>query len=425
MKILYCTNFYTDSSGGVKTYLHAMEKELHRAGLPFRLVVPGEKDAYGDDPGGDSRTYVLRSPRFPVNREYRMILPLEFLPIFRFRLGKIIARERPDVVEVSDLWTLIYLGYALRHRSAWFGLGRRPLVSGFAHDRLSDYVVHYFRSDLARRFMLALSAWYLRTVYLPAYDVILANSEYTREELLFHMDPRPEVRKPGTFVVPLGVDVETFSPDRSDDGFRRDVLKNAEKFLIVYVGRLSREKGLDRLANAMRLLEDRGKREVRLLVVGEGERRSWLEDLDLPNVTIRGYVSDKSSLARIYASADAFITPSVREGFGIAQLEAMSCGLPVICPERSGHMSYTDERIGVVTGSTPADLGDAVVRLCSMEEERRGAMGEAARAVAVDCSWEKTTKRILDIYRDSLRRLRSGEGNGDSRPQAAYTAGHA
>lgn len=424
MKILYCTNFYTDSSGGVKTYLHALERELVRRGLPFRLVVPGRQDACRDEPEKDSRTYVLRSPRFPVNREYRMILPLEFLPQFRFRLGRIIARERPDVVEVSDLWTIVYLGYALKHRSAWFGLEQRPLVSGFAHDRLSDYMIHYFTSDFTRRLMLDFSAWYLRKIYLPAYDVILANSEYTEAELLLHMDPRPSARRPRTSVVPLGVDVHTFSPDREDSRFRRNILKNGENFIILYVGRLSREKGLDRLAGAMRLLGEDGERDVRLLVVGDGERRTWLENLGLPNVTLLGYESDTAALARIYASSDAFITPSVREGFGIAQLEAMSCGLPVICPEKSGHMSFMDERIGVVSGSGSTELAGAIRRLRDMDDGQRRKMGREARSIALDYSWEETTNTILDIYRESLEEVRAGEKVTESVSSPVCTAGH-
>ena len=403
MKILYCTNFYTKTSGGVRTYLHAIGDELRRRGLPFRLVVPGSEDDIREDPGEDSRVYVVKSPRFPVNREYRMILPLDFLPPFSFRLGEIIRREQPDVVEISDLWTLIYLGRALRNRPVWFGLGKRCLVAGFAHDRLSDYMMHYSPKSVATKTMLRFSRWYLRSVYLPCYDLILANSEYTAREL---RDASAGNSRPGIYVVGLGVDVRIFSPSHRDESFRKSLLSGEAGFLLLYAGRLSREKGLDRLMAAMGDLSNTGRADIRLLVVGDGSLRGMIERSKPDNVSLLGHVSDRSRLAKIYASCDAFITPSVREGFGIAQLEAMASGVPVICPDVAGQMSYMGESAGIVTGHSWEALRDAIVKTRDLPVAARGQMGEAARMIALNHSWAQTARLIVSIYARELGRLR-------------------
>jgi alpha-1,6-mannosyltransferase len=410
MKILHCTNFYTPTSGGVKTYLHAVGGELIERGLPFRLVVPGREDRLEEDPRRDMRIYTLKSPRFPVNRDYRMILPLDFLPWFRFRLGRIIESERPDVVEVSDLWTLIHMARALKHRPAWFGLEKRPLVAGFAHDRLTDYVLHYFKEGTTRRVVLGFSHWYLRRVYLPSFDLILTNSRYTEAELGLHRGTGQDSGKPETRVVPLGVDLGAFSPERKSEEFRRVHLGEGEDFLLLYAGRLAREKGLDRLLAAMGELLEQGERRVKLLVIGDGDLRGWIEHQGLGNVSLLGHMGEKERLAAAYASSDAFITPSVREGFGIAQLEAMASGLPVICTDMSGHMSFMGERAGIVTGKEPGELAHAILEMMRLPYEIRRDMGKAARAIAEHFSWRKTTERILDIYTEALGRLHGEVG---------------
>ncbi|MFQ6104125.1 MAG: glycosyltransferase [Candidatus Glassbacteria bacterium] len=411
MKILHCTNFYTETSGGVKTYLHSVGEEFMRRGMPFRLVVPGDKDEVVEDPEKDSRMYILKSPPFPVNREYRMILPLDFLPRFRFRLGEIVRCEAPDVVEISDLWTLIYLAKALKHRPDWYGLRERPLVAAFAHDRLSDYMVHYFRGAAMRKIMIRLSNWYLRSIYIPSYDLILANSAYTAEELNKHTETGAASNGRQTHVVPLGVDVRTFSTSHRDESLRRSLLSGEEGFLLLYAGRLSREKGLERLMDAMREIADTGRSEIRLLVVGDGSLRSRIEESKPGNVSLLGHVGDRRRLAAIYASCDAFITPSVREGFGISQLEAMASGLPVICPDVAGQMSYMCARAGIVTGHSPEALRDAILRMMNLPAGVLREMRKAARMIAEKYSWGETAERILSIYEKALTRLRGGEEN--------------
>jgi alpha-1,6-mannosyltransferase len=404
MKILYCTNFYTRASGGVKTYIHSVGAELLKSGLPFRLVVPGAENGLEEEPGTDSRVYILKSPRFPINREYRMILPLDFLPWFRFRLGEIIRRERPDVVEVSDTWTLIYMARALRERPAWFGLEKSPLVAAFSHDRFSDYMKHYFREGVVRRNMLSFAGWYMKRIFIPSFDLILTNSDYTEAELKRLMGRTLEKKNPETHVVPLGVDSGTFHPSARDETFRREYLAKNDGFLLLYAGRLSREKGLDRLMKAMSLLRRHRAREIKLLVVGDGALRKWVEGLGLENVSLLGHIGDRKQLARIFASSDAFITPSIREGFGIAQLEAMSCGVPVVCPDVAGQMSYMGKLAGVVTGHSPNELREAVLQISSITAEKLGEMGRTAREIAERYSWSETTGRILDIYKNALGR---------------------
>lgn len=414
MKILYCTNFYTKTSGGVKTYLHAVGEELIERGYPFRLVVPGREDGIEEDSRRDAKIYTLRSPRFPVNREYRMILPFEFLPYFRYRLGRIVEIEKPDIVEVSDLWTLIHLARALKFRASWFGLERRPLVAGFAHDRLSDYVLHYFESGVMRRAMLGISRWYLRKIYIPSFDIILANSRYTEEEIRLQRGAAHGGGGPEIHVVPLGVDLMAFSPGRRSEEFRRTHLCDGEDFLLLYAGRLAKEKGLDRLLAAMRRLRDGRERRVRLLLAGDGEMRGWIESQRIANVSLLGHIGVKSFLATAYASADAFITSSVREGFGIAQLEAMACGCPAICPDASGHLSFMGERAGIVTGREPAPLARAILEMARLPYEIRRDMGRAARGIAERYSWGRTAERILYIYQGALAHLH-GAAERDSR----------
>ncbi len=423
MKILYCTNFYSGASGGVKVYIHSVGEELLRKGFPFRLVVPGKDNRIEEAPDADSRVYTLASPRFPVNRDYRMIFPTDFLPWFRNRLGDIVRIEQPDVVEVSDLWTLIYLARTLKHRPGWYGLRKRPLVAGFSHDRLSDYMIHYFKPGIRQKTMLGFSSWYVRNIYLSCFDLLLANSEYTAAELRQYRDSSADRSHPAISVVPLGVDTRTFHPSRRDETFRTDFLPGGDGLLLLYAGRLAKEKGLDRLVQAMKIFRGKENRPVRLLMVGDGSRRSRIEEAALENITCLGHVTDRSHLARIYASSDVFITPSVREGFGIAQLEAMASGLPVICPDVAGQMGFMGDEAGLVTGGSASELSDAIVRMSGLPVGERTRMGRAARRIAKQFSWERTTGTILRIYREALEQQRGKEMYEAREPALARSAG--
>ncbi|WP_433630552.1 glycosyltransferase [Nocardia sp. CA-120079] len=167
---------------------------------------------------------------------------------------------------------------------------------------------------------------------------------------------------------------------------------------LVMVSRLSREKCPDRAIDAVRLLCDSGIR-VRLTVVGDGPLREGLQrqSADLP-VTFRGYVADRNLVAATLANADIALCPSPAETFGLAVLEALACGTPVVVPRDGAARELLGPAgSGVDCDGTPAGLADGVRTLLTHPADRRR---QAARRSAERFSWSITVSGMLALYAD-------------------------
>ena len=187
------------------------------------------------------------------------------------------------------------------------------------------------------------------------------------------------------------VDTERFAPpsaDRERD-LRADLGVAADAPVVLYVGRLVREKGVEYLIDAFERVRGRSERDPHLLVVGDGDRREALEAraADLPDVTFAGYV-DNEDLPAYYALANAFVLPSVqtaefREPWGLVVNEAMSVGTPVVATGQVGAAAAGVVRHGedgngfVVPERNAAALADPVERL--LDDGLSERMGARAR----------------------------------------------
>jgi glycosyltransferase involved in cell wall biosynthesis len=185
--------------------------------------------------------------------------------------------------------------------------------------------------------------FYLGYGYIPFFDYHIANSNYTAAELRGAMRARHE--RP-VYVRPMGVEIDDFAGVRRSEKGRRNLIAEAgggeQTKLLLYAGRLSREKNLPLLIEMIERLAD----DFRLVVAGDGPGAGWLKKeakVRAPGrVHLLGHVGDRAKLLRLYADCDAFIHPNPREPFGIAPLEAMAAGLPLVAPNAGGVLSYAD-----------------------------------------------------------------------------------
>jgi glycosyltransferase involved in cell wall biosynthesis/SAM-dependent methyltransferase len=177
------------------------------------------------------------------------------------------------------------------------------------------------------------------------------------------------------FYSPNGVDTTTFAPRPSRTARDRKAL--------LYVGRLSREKNLDRLVGAVGRLAP----PARLVVIGAGDRRVELERHAVAagaDVEFRGVVPH-GELPAHFNSADAFVLPSLTEGHPKALIEAMACGLPCAVSARGGNLALVKDGVSGLLFD-PEDTG-AMVRALERvltDSDLAGRLGAAARALVAD-----------------------------------------
>jgi alpha-1,6-mannosyltransferase len=402
MKTLHLTNSWHTTSGGVATFYRALMAEADRRGHEIRLVVPGEHDTV-ETIGTFGRIYYVQSPPAWLNRSYRIISPSKYLwP--GSRVQQILLSERPDLVEICDKYTLNYLGALLR-RCLLPSLDFQPTVVGMSCERMDDN----FRSYLgALPFAASFCSLYMRWLYFPFFDHHIANSEYTAGEL------RPaangQVIPRGTWIRYMGADLSHLSPQRRSNDKRRRLLEKfnapVDSSLLLYVGRLVPEKNLPLLFDALQQLSMGSSRDFRLLVVGEGIKRTRWERQSSRcapgRVLFLGHVNDRHTLADLYANCDAFVHPNPREPFGIAPLEAMASGLPLVAPDVGGVTSYANAENAWLVNADTQSFVAAVQAVFENPAEARERTHKAL-ATAQSFRWENVAASFLDLYAELHR----------------------
>jgi glycosyltransferase involved in cell wall biosynthesis len=211
------------------------------------------------------------------------------------------------------------------------------------------------------------------------------------------------------------VDSDRFHPtNRSAELRARLTDGHLESPLLLYVGRLSAEKDIERLKP---ILASNPK--ARLALVGDGPHRKALEQqfAGLP-VHFAGFLHGKE-LAAAYASSDIFVMPSRTETLGLVVLEAMSSGVPVVAARAGGIPEMISEGVSGYLFDDEEQAIGAVRQLLSSREKRQ-AMGAIARAQAAQHSWESATAQLVEHY--SIARAQQTIGPVPSPPPVGFRA---
>ena len=235
--------------------------------------------------------------------------------------------------------------------------------------------------------------------YVGMFDAHIAVSEYAADELRSSM--RARHRRP-VFVCGMGVDAAPVSPGKIADA-RRDLLQRAgvvEANLIVYAGRVSPEKHVDDLPHVLGQLEG-SSTPAHLFIAGDGPLRDDVMRAARSAAPGRvhwiGHVSDKRALAELLSAADVFLHPNPREPFGIAPLEAMALGVPLVAPESGGILSYASRQTAWLAPPGASALAEALQNcLDNPEERKRRAL--KGRLVARQHTWKRAAGHLFDTY---------------------------
>jgi alpha-1,6-mannosyltransferase len=358
MRIVHVANAYTPRSGGIRTTVHALGHGYRAAGHEFVLVVPGQRTSEEDLSWG--RRITLAGPKVPGVGGYRVLTDLR-------KVRTILHDLEPDRLEVSDRLTLR-------------GLGRWASACGvpstvIAHERV-DGILRAFTPLGARGAQLAADLHNATTA--AHFDRVVTTTRFAGQEFARIGIP--------THHVPLGVDLEQFRPATRPSG---------RVPLLVLCSRLSREKRPDLAIEALRVLHLVGC-PARLVVAGSGPLSASLRRRarGLP-VELVGHLVDRSAVAGLLGEADVVLAPGPVETFGLAALEALACGTPVVAASTSAVAELVGGGAGRSARPEPAALAAAVSGLLAVPEAQRR---KAARARAESFPWSRTTDTMLALH---------------------------
>lgn len=363
VRIVQLANFYGPRSGGLRTAVHHLGAGYAAHGHQTVLVVPGPDHRDDVLPNG-VRRIVLPGLPLPHMGGYRVLDP--------HRVRVLLHRLAPDRIEVSDRFTLRGLG-------RWAAARGVPSVM-ISHERL-DRLLHQVGLPLPMALRLA-DAANRRTA--SGYDTVVCTTGFARAEF-------DRIGASNVMQIPLGVDLVTFHPTRRDAGLRAALAGGADA-LLVHCGRLSVEKHPERSVDALAELHRSGQR-VRLVIAGDGPRRAALQRraAGLP-VSFLGFVSHRTALATLLASADVALAPGPHETFGLAALEAMACGTPVVVSRASALPEIVLPGGGASSADHAAAFAAAALELLHQPGPARRA---AARARAERFTWAEAVTGML------------------------------
>jgi alpha-1,6-mannosyltransferase len=409
IKTLHITNHYHPSSGGIRIFYQALLEAADRHQREVRLVVPGRKDSM-EKVGSFGRIYTIAAPKCPVfDPRYRLLLPHLYTLPYPSALRKILQQEQPDLVEVCDKFALSCVPSVLRRN--WIKGVSPAVLVGMSCERLDDNVSAYISTGPLARY---LAKWYLKKMYVTRFDCHISNSDYTAGELVQALASRPEIQ---VHVRPMGVHCGGFSPARRKPSARDALLSRIsvapagamDPRLLLYVGRLSPEKNIDVLVDMMEFLAADPSAEYHFLFAGDGPRSAWLKsmaDQKAPGrIHLLGHIANREDLADLYANCDALVHPNPREPFGIAPLEAMASGLPVVAPRAGGVLSYANARNAWLVEPAGGGLA-AGVREVFADHAARAAKTEQALRTAASFDWPQVAAIFFELYDDLHKRFR-------------------
>ena len=360
MRIAQLANFVGATSGGMRTAIEHLGRGYVDAGADRLLVIPGPVDAVTSTDLGD--VVQVRAPR--VGGGYRLIVE-------PWRVTEVLERWQPTSVEWSDKLTLLPVAWWARRNGV-----RSVLLS---HERMGDMFAMRSGFDTTSKVSIGL----LNRLLVRSFDTVVVTSRYAEDEF------RSVAAAAGCPVerVPLGVDLDTFRP--VPRGARSDELR------LVHAGRLSREKS-PHLAVATAVELHRRGVPVRMDVYGDGPHRDELEALAAgAPVPPPGSVAAGAARRDRLAAADVALSVCPGETFGLAVLEALACGTPVVTADRGGARELVDATSGDWGTPDPSSLADAVLRLAARPED---VVRRAARHRAEGFGWDRTVARMLALH---------------------------
>jgi len=387
---------------GSAVVAEAVHHEFRRLGHKAALLFPDSQFETSDRKRYYGRPDLYYIWRFPVERDGRVLATFPLMitdphprnvpkaptfrdlskDLFRFYLREArrqlegaVKRFRPDLVECHHIWATAYLAHQMG--LPYVTVAHHSDQMGFHYDeRMRSYAIEAARG----------ASW------------IFSISEFVKREVLALY---PGVKEQKTVVLENGYDQRIFFPRRCQRAQVFRSLRRADSPrlpLMTFAGKLSRTKGIDVLMRANQLVQR--ERKALLLLAGAGRLEDEFNveeraEFHWENVVFLGQVQ-QPLLAKLHNLATLSLMPSRTEGFGIAALEAMGCGTPVIATRSGGPETFV---VGdLIQAEDPEALAGAILNLLSLNPQEQRGLRQAALQRARQYSWKEIVKRRLDYF---------------------------
>jgi glycosyltransferase involved in cell wall biosynthesis len=376
LRVALFSGNYNYTRDGANRALNTLVAHLLAIGAKVRVYSPTT-----DRPAFEAEGEVISVPSLALPRrsEFRLALGLPA------DIRTDIRNFQPNIVHLS---APDWLGWSAQR----FAKALRVPTVASMHTRFETYLRYYGLGILER------AAVALQRRFYKACDRVLAPNEPCRSHLKSMGVPADRILLWGR-----GVDTQLFSPCKRDLLFRRGLGFADRDTVVLFLGRLVREKGIDCFSRAIDELRGRG-HVLRPLIVGDGPELAPMR-ARLPDTVFLGHL-EGAALSRAVASADILLNPSTTEAFGNVNLEAMAAGLLVVSADApSAAALIKHHRNGFLCAADPICFADQIEGI--MRDRFRGAViRQRAITTARARSWPVTLESVVRTYSSLLDETR-------------------
>lgn len=390
MNVVFFSDAFLPQINGVVTYLIETGLELKKLGHNILFVVP--KSGNSQVPAGFSAKEFYLAPSMSVDQIYPR---LRLASVYSYGLDKCLSKFKPDIIHTHAPFAMGVGGILAARR---FG---KPLVGTYHTFISSEEVFKLVGVTRGRgtRVLKRLTWEYSKAFYNPC-DLVLAPTAGIASIL------RQNGIKAPVKVLHEGIRLSQFRQlGRQEKLAVRKKYGLTGQKIVIFVGRLSKEKGLilllQVLASVVKHLPS-----TQLLLVGDGPQKAELMRLSKKlgidqNVIFTGFVDREKILADgLYSACDLFLTVSKFETFGLTVLEAIGSGLPVVTVESQG-ASELVEGNGFVCSDDKIDIAGNIIKILTDEEMARR-FSDVSLRIRENYAVEKTTAELVFFYKDLM-----------------------
>lgn len=376
MNIAFYTDSFYPAVDGVVISINNFTKELERRGHKVYIFTAGNKKNHN----GSMNVFFMRGIKFNKYPQYTVAM-------FPF-LSSIKMRELD--IDIVHAHTPFSIGLAALTNAR---LNKLPLVSTF-HTMFNDNAVieEYVSSNGLMKDVIKKYSWSYAKFFYNKCDKVITPS--TTIEHLLHKN-----NINSTVVVENGIDLKMFNNKVKSDYIKNWITDGKDYKLVLYVGRVSKEKRLDTMIKAARILKSK---RIYFAIVGVGPALEYYKHLansyGLDKFKFLGFVPN-AELPKYYNAADVFCMPSTFETQGIVAIEAMACGKPVVGAD---HLALKELIINGKNGekfkpNNPKECAKKIEKVINNIDEYNQTI-----ITAKNYSIEKVTDKLIDVYRQLL-----------------------
>jgi 1,2-diacylglycerol 3-alpha-glucosyltransferase len=378
LKIGFFTDTYLPQVNGVVTSIELFKQELERQGHEVYIFCPrvaGEKDT--------GRVIRFKSFRFLFQPEYHISIPFS-----RHLLSDFWSKDL-DIVHAQTPFSIGLLGYYYAY------IKQVPFIHTY-HTLYPEYIKSYlFKGRVITPGMAARFS----AVFSNRCDLTIAPSIKIKKLLEGYGVTKP------VDVLATGVKVNDYVKKVKANNFRKQYNLKPNDKLLIFVGRLGKEKNVDFLISALPLIQKQIKN-VKLIIIGDGPHRANLQKQAIKlkikdSVIFTGYYK-KPEVVNAYQASDIFVFSSLTDTQGMVVAEAAASGLPIVAVKDDAFGEFLrDGQNGFNTGHNKKDFSDKVCEILN-NKKLYNKMSGKSQEIAREFTIEKQAKTLVEIYRQLM-----------------------